>query len=251
MPEARADGQRIVAIVAEGPGQRLLRRWSAAGNHAARDCGGGRRCRSRAHATLSPMTPTWKRICVFCGSNVGRNPAFREAAEELGAWCAERGVGVVFGAGKVGLMGVVADAALARGGEVIGVIPHGLMEREVGHTGCSELHVVDTMHQRKTLMHELSDAFVTLPGGWGSFEELLETVTWSQLGIHAKPVGVLNVAGYYDGLVDQLDRAIAEGFIRPENRGLVVVDETLEGLLSRLAEYESPVRETWLDPSRT
>ena len=198
-------------------------------------------------ATLSCM----KRLCVFCGSNVGKNPAFRKAAEDIGAWCADHGIGVVFGAGKVGLMGVVADAALAKEGEVIGVIPHGLMEREVGHTGCTELHVVDTMHQRKTLMHQLSDAFVTLPGGWGSFEELLETATWTQLGIHRKPIGVLNVDGYYDGLVAQLDRAVDEGFIRPENRDLILVDPDLETLLERLDDYESPVRETWLDPSET
>ncbi len=191
-----------------------------------------------------------KRICVFCGSNVGANPVFRESAHALGESLAERGIGIVTGAGMVGLMGVVADAALAKGGQVVGVIPHGLMEREVGHTGLTELHVVNSMHERKTLMHELSDAFITLPGGWGSFEELMETVTWTQLGIHRKPCGVLNWAGYYEGLLAQLDRAVEEGFIKPENRELVLVDAELDHLLDRFGDWQSPVRESWLDPSQ-
>lgn len=175
---------------------------------------------------------------------------FRESAAALGAALAERGIGIVTGAGMVGLMGVVADAALAKGGEVIGVIPHGLMAREVGHTGLTKLHVVNTMHERKTLMHSLVDGFITLPGGWGSFEEIFETVTWTQLGIHDKPAGLLNWAGYYDGVLQQLDRAVEEGFIRPENRDLVLVETELEALLERFATWRSPVTENWLDPSQ-
>jgi uncharacterized protein (TIGR00730 family) len=191
-----------------------------------------------------------KRLCVFCGSNVGANPVFRERAHALGELLAERGIGLVTGAGMVGLMGVIADAALARGGEVIGVIPHGLMEREVGHTGLTKLHVVNTMHERKTLMHELSDAFITLPGGWGSFEELLETVTWTQLGIHGKPCGLLNWAGYYEGFLAQIDRAVSEGFIKPRNRELLLIDEEAGSLLQRFESWTSPVEDNWLDPSQ-
>ncbi len=196
------------------------------------------------------MNSSIKRLAVFCGSNVGANPLFRENAHALGEHLAERGVGVITGAGMVGLMGVVADAALGKGGEVIGVIPHGLMEREVGHTGLTELHVLNTMHERKTLMHSLVDGFITLPGGWGSFEEVLETVTWTQLGIHAKPCGILNWAGYYDGLLMQIDRAVEEGFIKPVNKQLLLVDDTLDGLLEQFGEWKSPVRESWLDPSQ-
>jgi len=196
------------------------------------------------------MSREIKRLAVFCGSNVGANPLFRELADKLGQTLAERGIGIVTGAGRVGLMGVVADAALAKGGEVIGVIPHGLMEREVGHTGLTELHILNSMHERKTLMHSLVDGFITLPGGWGSFEELLETVTWTQLGIHGKPCGVLNWAGYYEGFLTQIDRAVEEGFIKPANKGLLLVDDELEGLLASFAEWQTPVTETWLDPSQ-
>ena len=191
-----------------------------------------------------------KRIAVFCGSNVGANPIFKEQAHALGEYLAERGIGIVTGAGMVGLMGVVADAALGKGGEVIGVIPHGLMEREVGHTGLTKLHILNTMHERKTLMHSLVDGFITLPGGWGSLEEVLETVTWTQLGIHHKPCGLLNWAGYYEGLLMQIDRAVEEGFIKPVNRDLLLVDDNLEGLLASFAEWTSPVTESWLDPSQ-
>lgn len=191
-----------------------------------------------------------KRIAVFCGSNVGANPVFKERAHALGEYLAQRGIGIVTGAGMVGLMGVVADAALGKGGEVIGVIPHGLMEREVGHTGLTELHILNTMHERKTLMHSLVDAFITLPGGWGSLEEVLETVTWTQLGIHHKPCGLLNWAGYYDGLLMQIDRAVEEGFIKPVNRSLLLVDDELEGLLASFGKWTSPVTESWLDPSQ-
>ena len=154
------------------------------------------------------------RICVYAGSNPGANPAYGEAAADLARLLASRGIGVVYGGGKVGLMGILADTALAAGGEVIGVIPQDLMDREIGHAGLTELHVVGSMHERKALMAELSDGFVALPGGAGTLEELIEVYTWSQLGLHAKPMGVLNVAGYYDGLAALLDHAVQEGFLR-------------------------------------
>ena len=196
------------------------------------------------------MSTQLKRVAVFCGSNVGANPLFKQNAQALGELLAKREIGIITGAGMVGLMGVVADAALAAGGEVIGVIPHGLMEREVGHTGLTELHVVNTMHERKTLMHSLVDGFLTLPGGWGSLEELLETVTWTQLGIHAKPCGILNWAGYYSGLMTQIDRAVEEGFIKPHNRDLMLIEDDVERLLERFEAWVSPVKDSWLDPSQ-
>ncbi len=189
-----------------------------------------------------------KRICVFCGSATGRDPVYAEAARSFGATLAERGIGVVFGGGRVGLMGVLADAALAAGGEVIGVIPHGLMQREVGHVGVTHMHVVRSMHERKAKMHELSDAFVTLPGGVGSLEELLETLTWVQLGIHRKPCAVWNVNGYYDPLIAQFALAEREGFVRPANRALLIVERDIERLLERCADWTSPVEHAWLEP---
>jgi uncharacterized protein (TIGR00730 family) len=189
-----------------------------------------------------------KRICVFCGGNVGRDPRYREAAEELGRQLVRRGLGLVFGGGSVGLMGAVADATLAAGGHVIGVIPHGLAVREVAHRGLTELRVVSSMHERKAMMARLADAFVALPGGFGTFEELFEIVTWAQLGIHRKPIGLLNVAGYYDGLIRLLDHAVAEGFVPAENRGLIVVAEEPAPLLERLAGHQGPIVREWIGP---
>ena len=154
-----------------------------------------------------------KRVCVFCGSSEGRDPRYREAAEPVGRSLARRGLGLVYGGGGIGLMRVVADAVLDHGGSVIGVIPHGLAAREVAHRGVSEMRVVPSMHARKALMAELADAFLTLPGGFGTFEELFESVTWAQLGIHRKPLGLLNVAGYFDPLVQLVEHAVAEGFV--------------------------------------
>ena len=148
-----------------------------------------------------------QRICVFCGSQVGRRPLYAAAATALGTLLAQRGIGLVYGGGKIGLMGVVADAALAAGGEVIGVIPERLMNRELGHGGVTDLRVVDSMHERKAMMSELSDGFIALPGGYGTFEEFFEVVTWMQLGIQSKPCGLLNVGGYYDMLLALLDHA--------------------------------------------
>ena len=176
-------------------------------------------------------------ICVFCGSSAGSRPAYAAAARELGRTLAERGVGVVFGGGKVGLMGVLADAALAAGGEVIGVIPEALVARELGHTGLTKLHVVRSMHERKTLMADLASAFIALPGGYGPFEEFFEAVTWTQLGIHQKPCGLLNVGGYYDSLLRLIERAVADGFIRAINRALVLDPPDVQALLAKLEAF--------------
>ena len=161
------------------------------------------------------------RYCVFCGSRPGVRPAYTAAAEELGRLLANRGIGLVYGGASVGLMGAIANAALAAGGEVIGVIPRDLVRREVAHTALGDLRVVDTMHQRKARMAELADGFLVLPGGYGTLEELLEIVTWAQLRLHAKPVILINTLGYWDGLLAFLDSAVAAGFLKPQNRALL------------------------------
>ncbi len=178
-----------------------------------------------------------RRICVFCGSSVGARPAYATIARELGRTLAQRGLGVVFGGGKVGLMGVLADAALAAGGEVIGVIPEALVAREIGHNALTKLHVVRSMHERKTLMADLASAFIALPGGYGTFEEFFEAVTWTQLGIHQKPCGLLNVDGYYDALLALLERAVADGFVREANRPLVLHAPDVPTLLAKLEAF--------------
>ncbi|MEM6326315.1 MAG: TIGR00730 family Rossman fold protein [Bacteroidota bacterium] len=180
------------------------------------------------------------RVCVFCGSRSGGRPAYADAARDLGVVLATRGIGLVTGGGHVGLMGVIADAVLEAGGDAQGVIPRALLEREVGHAGMTELHVVETMHQRKATMAALSDAFITLPGGIGTMEELFEVWTWGALGIHAKPVGLLNVAGYYDDLLGFLDGAVREGFFHPQHRARLVSADTPEDLLARLASASAP-----------
>lgn len=189
-----------------------------------------------------------KRICVFCGSSFGARPAYKQAAEHLGRLLAERGIGLVYGGGGVGLMGAMADACLAADGEVIGVIPESLLRREVGHRDVTKLHIVQTMHERKALMADLSDAFIALPGGYGTLEEFCEIVTWSQLGIQQKPCGLLNVEKFWDGLLAALDHAVDEGFVRPENSQLVLVAATPEGMLHRLMEWTPPEHiEKWID----
>jgi uncharacterized protein (TIGR00730 family) len=188
-----------------------------------------------------------KRICVFCGSSPGSRPEYRTAAEEMGAELARRGTGLVYGGGNVGLMGVLADAVLREGGEVIGVIPENLMAREVGHNGLTKLHVVRSMHERKALMADLSDAFIAMPGGYGTLEEFCEIVTWAQLGLHAKPCGVLNVLGYYSPLLAMFDHAVEERFLKPENRGLVLARDSVVGLLRALEEWRPARVEKWLD----
>ena len=188
-----------------------------------------------------------KRICVFCGSSPGSRPEYRAATEELGTELARLNIGLVYGGGNVGLMGILADAVLRAGGEAVGVIPKHLMGREVGHNGLTKLHVVHSMHERKALMADLSDAFVALPGGFGTLEELCEVVTWTQLGLHAKPCGILNVEGYYSPLLAMFDHAVEERFLKPENRALVLARESPSELLQALEEW-CPVRvEKWLD----
>ena len=185
---------------------------------------------------------------MFCGSSRGADPRHAEAAATLGRLLAARGLGVVYGGGSVGLMGVLADHALAAGGAVTGVIPHGLAARELAHRAVSDMRVVPTMHARKALMASLADGFVALPGGMGTFEELFEIVTWGQLGIHRKPIGVLNVAGYYDPLVALLDHATAGGFVGDDGRRLVLVDSDAARLLDRMAAYVAPPVPEWVTP---
>lgn len=186
------------------------------------------------------------RVCVFCGSNEGGRPAYADSARALGRLLVERGLGLVYGGGNVGLMGVVADAVLAAGGEVVGVIPHALMAREIGHPGVTTMHVVDSMHERKALMAEHADAFIALPGGVGTFEELFEAITWTQLGLHAKPCGILNVEGFYDDLLRFLDRAWAEGFIKPDTRAIVKAGADPAALLDLLEHAELPAAPRWI-----
>jgi uncharacterized protein (TIGR00730 family) len=192
-----------------------------------------------------------RRVCVFCGSNVGRQPAYAEAAQAMGALLAKRGIGLVYGGGNVGLMGVVADAVLDRGGEVIGVIPQALANREVAHTGVTSLHIVDSMHTRKAMMAELSDAFVAMPGGVGTFEEFFEAVTWTQLGVHRKPCGLLNVNGFYSPLAAFVDQAVTEGFIKPVHRAAIVVDSDPARLLDTLATIRLPDVPKWIRRDET
>jgi uncharacterized protein (TIGR00730 family) len=194
-----------------------------------------------------PARAGFRRVCVYCGSSEGKRPEYAEAARGLGALLARRGIGVVFGGGRVGLMGAVADGALAAGGEVIGVIPEKLRTRELAHMGLTELIVVDSMHARKTMMAYLSDAFIALPGGWGTLEETFEVITWAQLNYHLKPVGILNVNGYYDPLLRFVEHAVNEGFIRSVHRGLMVSADAPEVLLERLAEVEVPELGRWID----
>lgn len=181
-----------------------------------------------------------KRICVFCGSRPGVRPAYRAAAEAVGGLLAERGIELVYGGGNVGLMGIVADACLAAGGRVVGVIPRALLEWEVGHEGLTRLEVVDSMHTRKARMAELADGFIALPGGLGTFEELFEILTWAQLGFHSKPVGLLNVDAYYQPLVQMMERGVSEGFMKAENRGLLLVEDNAQALLRTMGAYHPP-----------
>ena len=193
-----------------------------------------------------------KRLCVFCGSSGGARPAYGEAARALGAALARRHIGVVYGGGSVGLMGTLADAVLAEGGEIIGVIPGPLASRELAHATLTEMRVVGSMHERKAAMADLADGFIALPGGLGTLEETLEILTWAQLGIHRKPVGVLNVEGYYDALVQLLSHAVREGFVRRDYFGLLLFADTPAELLDRFAAWQPPaLPRAWLTPSQT
>lgn len=189
-----------------------------------------------------------KAIAVFCGSSTGADPAYAAAARVLGTALAAQGLELVYGGGNVGLMGVIADAALAGGGKVTGVIPEALMAREIGHTGLTDLRVVGSMHDRKAMMASLADAFIAMPGGFGTFEEFFEVVTWTQLGLHAKPAGLLNVDGFYAPLIDFLDRATAAGFIKPPHRAMVLDDADPGRLLARLLVAEPPSVIKWITP---
>ena len=181
-----------------------------------------------------------RRVCVFCGASEGRDPRYAAAASATGALLAARGIELVYGGGRLGLMGVIADAALARGGRVTGVIPAGLVDRELAHQGVTDLRIVNTLHERKAVMAELSDAFIALPGGLGTLEELAEVLSWAQLGLHGKPIGLLDVGGYFAALIGFLDHATGEGFVGQAQRDLLIVDDDLVRLLARFEAWESP-----------
>ena len=196
-----------------------------------------------------------KRICVFCGSNAGHDPRYRSAAEALGRLLAGRGAELVYGGGNVGLMGIVADACLDAGGTVTGVIPEALIGKEVAgravdNRGLTRLEIVDSMHTRKARMAELADGFIALPGGFGTFEEFCEILTWGQLGFHVKPMGLLNVNGFYDPLLALFDRAVADGFLRPENRTMALAASDIGHLLEAMAAYRAEPVSKWLKETR-
>jgi uncharacterized protein (TIGR00730 family) len=189
-----------------------------------------------------------RRLCVFCGSNAGHDAAHGATARALGETLARRGIGLVCGAGGTGLMGEIIDAQLRAGGEAIGVIPHALVLRELAHAGLTDLRVVSSMHERKALMAELSDGFIALPGGLGTFEELFEIVTWAQLGLHGKPCGVINVRGYFDRMIAALDHAVAEGFLKPLHRGLLLVGRDPDDLLAQFDRFMPAPVQKWITP---
>jgi hypothetical protein len=181
-----------------------------------------------------------KRICVFCGSSLGLKPEYKKAAQELGYLMAKEGIGLVYGGASVGLMGQIADQILKEGGEAIGVIPHFMVEKELAHPNLTQLKIVHSMHERKALMAELSDGFIALPGGFGTFEEFFEVLTWGQLNIHTKPCGLLNVSGYYNKLVGFIDSSVTEGFVKVECRDLILVSDEPKELLAKFKDYKAP-----------
>ena len=190
-------------------------------------------------------------VCVFCGGNSGANPRFAEAAARVGEVIAEAGLCLVYGGSSVGLMGIAANAALARGGKVLGVIPEGLASKEIAHQGLTELRVVSSMHERKALMVERSDAFVALPGGFGTLDELFEILTWGQLGLHRKPIALLNVDGFYNSLLDFLDRAVADQLLLEQHRGMLLLETSPDHLLLTFETYQAPHMEKWIRSSET
>ena len=191
-----------------------------------------------------------QRICVFCGSSPGHNPIYFQVAQEIGRLLARRGIALVYGGGNVGLMGAMANACLEEGGKAIGVIPRALFEKEIAHLGLTELRIVASMHERKAMMADLSDAFVAMPGGFGTWEEFCEILTWAQLGIQRKPCALLNVNGYYDPLLQMADRAVEEGFVSQIHRDLILADADPVRLLDQLGEYRVPFVDKWLDRSK-
>lgn len=192
-----------------------------------------------------------KSLCVYCGSSSGRIDAYAQAARVLAGAMVERGIRLVYGGASVGIMGAVADEVLRLGGQAVGVIPESLMRKELAHAGLTELHVTPSMHARKTLMAELADGFVALPGGIGTFEEIFEVWTWAQLGFHGKPCGLLNIAGYYDGLTAFLDHAASEQFVRADQRRMLVVEADPVALLDRFASYSPPALPKWVGRDET
>jgi len=192
-----------------------------------------------------------KRVCVFAGSSAGSRDEYQDAARALGRTLAERGIGLVYGGARVGLMGIIADATLTAGGQAIGVIPAALVAREIAHEGLTELRIVSSMHERKALMTDLSDGFIAVPGGWGTLEEFFEVLTWAQLGLHQKPCGLLNVLGYFDGLLSFLEHAVGERFLRREYASMIAVAASPAALLDRLGSYAPPAVEKWIDRAST
>lgn len=192
-----------------------------------------------------------KRICVYCGSSPGKLPQYQEAARQLGMEMARRGLGLVYGGASVGVMGAVADGVLEAGGSAIGVLPYFFATKEVAHDSLSELIVVNSMHERKARMAELSDGFIALPGGWGTFEEIFEMLTWAQLGLHEKPCGLLNVGGYYNDLYRFLEQAVEQRFVKEEFRPMIMMDDSSIGLLERFSSYRAPRVKKWIGPEET
>lgn len=190
--------------------------------------------------------PELTSVCVYCASSTGTNPAIVEATRTLGQTLADRGIRLVYGGGAVGLMGLIADTVIEHGGQVTGIIPLALFPQEVAHQGCTELITVNSMHERKHLMFERSDAFLALPGGFGTLEEIAEVTTWAQIGMHRKPVGVLNVDGYWDGLLNFFDRAVADGLLREQNRSMLLRADSPAAMLDAFASYETTAEPKWL-----
>lgn len=186
-------------------------------------------------------------ILVYCGANPGTKPIYKETAEKLGKVLAENNIRLIYGGGSVGLMGIIADSVLANNGQVTGIIPHFLDRMEVGHKNLPEMHKVETMHERKAMMEKLCDGIITLPGGYGSMDELFEILSWSQLGLHQKPVGLLNLNGFYDHLLKQLDVMVEEGFLKAENRNLVIVSDNIEDLMAKMSNFKASFHEKWLN----
>jgi len=198
------------------------------------------------HAPAPAPRLALKTLCVFCGSSAGARPVYADAARKMGEALVARDITLVFGGGRVGLMGEIARTVLAGGGRVVGMIPKALVRKEIVYEDLTELHVVDSMHERKAMMAERSDGFIAMPGGYGTFEEFCEVLTWSQLGFHHKPVALLNVAGYYDGLLALFDHAVAEAFVRPLHRSMVIAESDPLTLLDRLAAFQPPTVEKWI-----
>jgi len=192
-----------------------------------------------------------QRICVYCGSSPGKNPRYRQAADQLGKALVERGLGLVYGGASIGVMGAIADAVLENGGEAIGIIPESLAIKEVAHENLTRQYVVKSMHERKALMAEMSDGFIALPGGWGTIEEIFEILTWAQLGFHEKPSGLLNVESYYDGLFTFLEHAIDQQFVKSAYREMLIMESESTLLLDRFEAYQAPKVKKWLSPSQT